>query len=77
VFVIFFFVCIVTHAQPVQDVVVVHFLYGSKPSREARDIEKKWFGGKLGGHVGIEITPDSILNFVTVDKFFPSKFNTG
>jgi hypothetical protein len=55
----------------------VHFLYGSKPSREARDIEKKWFGGKLGGHVGIEITPDSILNFVTVDKFFPSKFNTG
>jgi hypothetical protein len=41
----------------------VHFLYGSKPMREHRDTEKKWFGGMLGGHVGIEADSDQIVSF--------------
>ena len=32
----------------------VHFLYGSKPKKEFKATENKWFGGILGGHVGIE-----------------------
>jgi len=32
----------------------VQFLYGSRPLKKYKDSEKKWFGGILGGHVGIE-----------------------
>jgi hypothetical protein len=32
----------------------VQFLYGSKPFKKYKATEKKWFGGILGGHVGIE-----------------------
>ncbi|MFI5172114.1 MAG: hypothetical protein ACHQFW_06960 [Chitinophagales bacterium] len=42
----------------------VHFLYGSKPAPKYKDVEHKWFGGKLGGHVGIEGSDDEILNFL-------------
>jgi hypothetical protein len=41
----------------------VHFLYGSKPMREHRDTEKKWFGGVLGGHCGIEADSNQIVSF--------------
>jgi hypothetical protein len=41
----------------------VHFLYGSKPKREYRDTEKKWFGGILGGHCGIEADSDQVVSF--------------
>lgn len=47
----------------------VHFLYGSKPKKEFRDTEHKWFGGKLGGHVGIEGYENNVLNFVPAGKF--------
>ena len=47
----------------------VHFLYGSKPLKKYRDNEPKWFGGILGGHVGIEGNSDSILNFLPNGKF--------
>jgi len=47
----------------------VHFLYGSKPKREFKDIESKWFGGKLGGHVGIEIDSNKIIDFVPYGDF--------
>ncbi len=47
----------------------VHFLYGSKPRSAYRESEPKWFGGKLGGHVGVEIGRDSILNFLPAGKF--------
>lgn len=50
------------------DSIAIHFLYGSKPKRQFKNVEWKWFGGKWGGHVGIETTPDSILNFVPVGK---------
>jgi hypothetical protein len=42
----------------------VHFLYGSKPKREFRDTERRWFGGILGGHVGAESDPEQIVNFL-------------
>lgn len=41
----------------------VHFLYGSKPVKKYKDTEPKWFGGILGGHVGIEGDSGHILNF--------------
>ncbi|MEX2232561.1 MAG: hypothetical protein WD824_10400 [Cyclobacteriaceae bacterium] len=47
----------------------VHFLYGSKPKKEFKDSERKWFGGKLGGHVGIEYEPDQTVDFVRRGEF--------
>lgn len=41
----------------------VHFLYGSRPLTKYKDTEPKWFGGVLGGHVGIESDSGHILNF--------------
>lgn len=54
----------------------VHFLYGSKPLKAYKN-ESKWFGGILGGHVGIESDSGKILNFLPVGKFhiFPKKVN--
>lgn len=52
-----------------QDSLRIHFLYGSRPAHAFRAAEPRWFGGKLGGHVGIEFAPDSILNFVPSGKF--------
>lgn len=46
----------------------VHFLYGSKPLKAYKN-EPKWFGGILGGHVGIESDSGKILNFLPVGKF--------
>lgn len=40
--------------------VTVHVIYGSKPISEN---EGKWFGGKLGGHVGLEIMPGQVIHF--------------
>jgi hypothetical protein len=45
------------------DSIKVHFLYGSRPLSKYRDTERKWFGGVLGGHVGIETDSGRILNF--------------
>lgn len=47
----------------------VLFLYGSKPARGFKQQEPKWFGGMLGGHVGIEGAQDSVLSFVPQGKF--------
>lgn len=47
----------------------VHFLYGSKPKPEFKSFERKWFGGILGGHVGIEADDDRIINFMRSRKF--------
>lgn len=43
-----------------QDTLYVYSVYGSKP---LDDSESKWFGGKLGGHVGLGINRDSIYHF--------------
>ena len=55
----------------------VHFLYGSKPSKDHKDTEKKWFGGILGGHVGIEGDSGMVLNFLSGGKchLFAEKTN--
>lgn len=47
----------------------VHFLYGSRPGLKYKKTEKKWFGGILGGHVGVEGDSNVILNFCPKGKF--------
>ncbi len=53
----------------------VHFLYGSTPKKAFKDSERTWFGGKLGGHVGIEVDSNYIIDFVPSGSFhkFASK----
>lgn len=51
------------------DTVKVYFLYGSKPKPTTRDVEPKWFGGILGGHVGIASERDEIVHFLPFGKF--------
>jgi hypothetical protein len=55
----------------------VHFLYGSRPSEKYKDTERKWFGGVLGGHVGIEGDSGRVLNFSAGGKchLFAKKTN--
>lgn len=70
----FFLVCLVvinTWCAHAADTLYlkVHFLYGSKPLKKYSATEPKWFGGILGGHVGIEGKKDRILNFVPNGKF--------
>ena len=43
-----------------QDTVSVYFIYGSKPISKT---ESKWFGGKMGGHVGLGFSKDSVFHF--------------
>ncbi len=48
----------------------VHFLYGSRPlKKNTRTLKKKWFGGILGGHVGIEGDSNRIINFLPSGPF--------
>ena len=42
----------------------VYFLYGSKPKKKFKKEEPKWFGGKLGGHVGIGLDSNTIIDFL-------------
>lgn len=49
----FMFWCTIACAQD-STFIQVQFLYGSKPLKKYRSTEKKWFGGILGGHAGIE-----------------------
>lgn len=71
--------CIISFLSFSQDTTYlkVHFLYGSKPLKKYRDTERKWFGGILGGHVGIEGDVGRIVNFLPKGKFhvFPKKHN--
>jgi hypothetical protein len=52
----------------------VYFLYGSRPKHAHRHQELKWFGGKLGGHVGLGTDSLRILNFLPNGrvKLFPN-----
>jgi len=60
---IFCFAFFLTYSQD-STFLKVHFLYGSKPLKKYKDTERKWFGGVLGGHVGIEGDSGKILNFL-------------
>ncbi|WP_462254838.1 hypothetical protein [Ferruginibacter sp.] len=53
---------LIAHNINAQQNITVHFLYGSKPAKGFKHEEKKWFGGKKGGHVTIE-AGDSIIGF--------------
>jgi hypothetical protein len=57
----------------------VWFLYGSEPAKGFESHERKWFGGKKGGHVGIGVCKDSILHFVPAGsvRAFPVKNHYG
>lgn len=51
-----------------ENIIKVHFLYGSTPKKEF-PTETKWFGGKWGGHVGIEYSPNKIVSLVPSGDF--------
>ncbi len=55
----------------------VQFIYGSRPLKKFKDTEKKWFGGILGGHVGIESDSGKFYSFEKNgrNKIFNSKPN--
>jgi hypothetical protein len=68
-FIFFFcFYCCRSYAQDTS-YIKVHFLYGSKPKAKYKDTERKWFGGILGGHVGIENDGGQVINFLRKDRF--------
>jgi len=46
----------------------VQFLYGSKPLKKYKNTEEKWFGGILGGHVGIEGDSGKFYSFEIIGK---------
>lgn len=43
------------------DTLIVHIIYGSKPKTKS---EPHWFGGKLGGHIGLQTSTNRIMHFV-------------
>jgi|TARA_R110000737_G_scaffold140765_2_gene171550 hypothetical protein len=45
------------------DTLHVRFLYGSKPKPEHKREQKRWFGGMLGGHVGVQYDSTRYLSF--------------
>ena len=47
----------------------VLFLYGSKPKKEFKDVEYEWFGGILGGHEGIQLDSNTVIDFVPSGRF--------
>jgi hypothetical protein len=47
----------------------VHFIHGSKPEKGFMNLEKKWRGGIWGGHVGLEISPDKVIDFKPQGRF--------
>lgn len=55
------------------DTLVVEVIYGSKPLAEG---ERHWFGGKLGGHIGLRIGKDSIMHFVPGGRVVATNINS-
>lgn len=58
----------------------VHFIHGSKPRKAFKHEEQKWRGGIWGGHVGIEIDTDRVIDFKPQGNFHwvahPNKHNS-
>lgn len=55
------------------DTLVVEIIYGSKPITQE---ERHWFGGKLGGHIGLKIGEDSVMHFVPGGRVAATNFNS-
>lgn len=53
----------VTSHAATQDTIRIMFIYGSRPAKKYERTEPKWFGGIYGGHVAMEIGPDSVFSF--------------
>lgn len=71
-----FLISSIASAQDSLITIKIHFLYGSKPAHGHRKTEKRWFGGKHGGHVTLQMG-DSIIGFNPFFKYhvFPHKKN--
>lgn len=55
------------------DTLVVEVIYGSKPIDKN---ERPWFGGKLGGHVGLRLGKDSVMHFVPGGRVAATNINS-
>lgn len=55
------------------DTLVVEIIYGSKPLTKD---ESHWFGGKLGGHIGLKIGTDSVMHFVPGGRVVATNINS-
>lgn len=55
------------------DTLVVEIIYGSKPLDKS---ESHWFGGKLGGHIGLKIGKDSVMHFVPGGRVAATNVNS-
>lgn len=55
------------------DTLVVEIIYGSKPKAAN---ERHWFGGKLGGHIGLTIGNDSVMHFVPGGRVAATNINS-
>lgn len=65
-----------SHSQD-SSLIKVQFIYGSKPLKKYKKLEKKWFGGIPGGHVGIESDSGKFYSFEIhgKQKIFNGKSN--
>jgi len=73
---LFLFISLLSSYSQSGKQIKVHFKYGSKPKKEFKQTEKKWFGGIHGGHVSIEID-NEVIGFEPKTSFhiFPKKKN--
>jgi len=62
--ILLFVMLVGTLAQPAmaQDSIRILIIYGSKPAAGHPE-QYKWFGGRAGGHVAIEVVDDTVLSF--------------
>jgi len=62
-FLLFPFLSLSQEFQDYTETIEVRFLYGSKPKPGHKKDQKRWFGGMLGGHVGIKYDENRNLTF--------------
>jgi hypothetical protein len=60
---LFFFLSAQEVLSQYTDTLQVRFLYGSRPKPHHKKDQKRWFGGMLGGHVGIQYDSIYYLSF--------------
>jgi len=69
----FLFLSLSTSCFCQTDTLVVEIIYGSKPIAKS---ESHWFGGKLGGHIGLRIGADSVMHFVPGGRVVATNVNS-
>ncbi|AEA46041.1 hypothetical protein [Fluviicola taffensis] len=55
------------------DTLIVEIIYGSKPLSKNG---AHWFGGKLGGHIGLTIGEDSVMHFLPGGRVAATNINS-